>query len=69
MEKTFESEAEKIHSGFEEARKTIEMNLTVRYDPAHRIRTRALIGICNTILRCSGSDFRVTLQRTDSAGE
>lgn len=63
MEKTFESEATRIHDGFEKAKTIIALELTVRYNPAHRIRTQICMTICNIIMRAIGSDFRINLTK------
>ena len=65
METTFGQEKVKIHTAQQKQKRWIEMNLSVKYDPGHtlinRIRQRLLIGLCNVIIRASGSDFRVKL--------
>jgi hypothetical protein len=59
MEKTFESEATRIHEAFQKQRKLIEMNLSINYNPKHDIRNKMLAIICGWILRLAGSDFRI----------
>ena len=65
METTFGEEKVRIHTALQKQKRWVEMNLSVKYEPgrsiANRLRQRLLIGLCNVIIRASGSDFRVKL--------
>lgn len=72
MERTFADERVRIHTALQEQKRWIEMNLSVKYTPGrtlmNRIRQRLLIGLCNVIIRASGSDFRVKLIKHEEGG-
>lgn len=65
MGRTIADEKVRIHTELQKHKRWIEMELSVKYEPGHsiinRLRQRLLIGLCNTIIRAAGSDFRVKL--------
>ncbi len=59
METTLISERMKIWKSLQEQKQVLDRELSVEYDPKHRLRNRILMVFLNLVMKMAGTNLRV----------